>query len=172
MFHKLISLFISSIAIISCNSSKETTKTEKQVIQSSENNFQNILLPIQEVYYQKWVAGIKGGGSGIDLYIVLKDPLDKGVFFENVRYDVYDALIEKVSDTSYAAHMRTPLNDMILDENPKKEFGNQVPNTKLKPNEAIITYTINEKRFSQHFENVKEKEMLAYPSTKPQDNEE
>ncbi|VXB32239.1 conserved hypothetical protein [Flavobacterium sp. 9AF] len=170
--YKCISWFISFISIISCNSTKERVAHQEKVVVIQENNSQDTLLPIKELYYQKWVAGIKGGGSGIDFYIELKEALNKDIFLENVRYDVYDAIIEKISETSYVAHMRTPLNDMILDENPQKEYGNQAPATKLKTNEAIITFTVNNKRIVQKFENVKEKELLAYPSMKPKNNEE
>lgn len=171
MFYKII-IFFFSLSMVSCNCTKEQVATENEITEKKEGTAQEFKLPIQEVYYQKWIAGVKGGGSGIDLYLELQKPLEKGVALEKVKFESYEASFEKISETSYVAHMKTTLNELVLDENPKKEYGNQAPVSTLKPNEAILFVNANGKELFQHLENVKEKELLAYPSSKPQNTKE
>lgn len=171
MFYKIIVLFF-SLSMVSCNCTKDSIANENEIIEKKEVTEQEFKLPLQEVYYQKWIAGVKGGGSGIDLYLELQKPLEKGVALEKVKFESYEAFFEKVSEKIYIAHIKTTLNELVLDENPKKEYGNQAPVSTLKPNEAIIFFTVNGKQLSQHIENVKEKELLAYPSSKPQNSKE
>ena len=168
MFYKII-LALFSLAITSCKCQEQTKNTpngkENKMVQE-----ENILF--EEVYYQKWVAGIKGGGSGINFYVVLKAPLEKGIVLEKVQFESYEGLFIKQSDTVYVANIKTNLNDLVLDEDPKNEYGNKPPVTKLKSKEANLYYQVKGKEVIHNFKNVKEKEMLAYPSMKPQNNEE
>lgn len=168
MFYKII-LVLFSLAITSCKCQEQTKNTpngkENKMVQE-----ENILF--EEVYYQKWVAGIKGGGSGINFYVVLKAPLEKGIVLEKVQFESYEGLFIKQSDTVYVANIKTNLNDLVLDEDPKNEYGNKPPATKLKSKEANLYYLVKGKEVIHNFKNVKEKEMLAYPSMKPQNNEE
>lgn len=128
---------------------------------------------IDSVYYQKWIAGIQGGGSGIHFHVNFKKPLEGEVILEKVQFITYEAFFVKSSDTSYVAFIKTNLNqkDFILDENPEKEYGNEAPKSNsLKPDEALLYFYIpsRNKYVVRLAENVKEKPMLAYPSRKPQ----
>ncbi len=144
------------IGIVSCSSSKD-----------KENNSK--FSEIEDVYYQKWIAGIRGGGSGINFHVSLKTPLEKDETLDKVQFETYETAFVKISDTSYVAYIKTNgnQNDLILDENPEKEYGNKAPEIKLKPNEANLFFTKNGKVFVKNLQNVKEKSMLAYPSVKP-----
>ena len=72
MIYKLIFFFF-SMSIFSCNSTKEGSTTEKEVKESNELQGEDLV--IKEIYYQKWMAGIKGGGSGINLHFTLEKKL-------------------------------------------------------------------------------------------------
>lgn len=152
---KVILAFILT-ALLSCSNSKEL-----ELQKASET--------IDSVYFQRWVAGIQGGGSGTNFHVNLKTPIEKDVTLEKVQFESYEASFVKISDTSYIAYIRTNSNqnDLILDENPEKEYGNKSPEINLKPNEANLFFTKNGKEFVKNLQNVKEKPMIAYPSVKP-----
>lgn len=152
---KIIITFI-LIGIVSCSNSKDLE------LQKASDT-------IDAVYFQKWIAGVRGGGSGVNFYVNLKAPLQKDVILEKVQFESYEALFVKISDTSYVAYIKTDgnQNDMVLDSNPEKEYGNKAPIEKLKPNEANLFFTKNGEEFIKNIQNVKEKPMLAYPSVRP-----
>jgi hypothetical protein len=135
---------------LSCSSSKEVT-----------NNF---LENIDTVFYQKWDAGVQGGGSGIDFHVTLKMPLSKEIVLENLRFGSVQVPFNKENETTYIAKIISQQKDLILDENSAKEYGNSLPIKSLKPNEAYLLFKMNSKIYSKHLENVKEKPMIAYPS--------
>jgi hypothetical protein len=152
---KIIIAFI-FIGIVSCSNSKDL-----ELQKASET--------IDYVYFQRWIAGVRGGGSGVNFHVNLKAPLEKDVILEKVQFESYEASFVKISETSYVAYLKTNgnQNDMVLDSNPEKEYGNKAPDVTLKPNEANLFFTKNREEFVKNIQNVKEKPMLAYPSVKP-----
>jgi hypothetical protein len=58
---KQLLLLLFSIAMISCSSQK---KALQETLQAS---------------FETWVAGVRGGGSGINFYVDLKTPLNKEI---------------------------------------------------------------------------------------------
>lgn len=169
MIYKIYILFF-SLSMLSCNFTKEVSNNENEI---KSNKFsQKDVLVVEEVYYQKWVAGIKGGGSGINFHVILKEPLKEGVILEKVQFETYEGQFIKQSETEYVANIKTNLNDLVLDEDPKKEYGNKAPLINLKPKEANLFYKVSGKATIKNLENVQEKQMMAYPSMKPQNNKE
>lgn len=152
---KIILAFI-LIGIVSCSNSKDLE------LQKASDT-------IDAVYCQKWIAGVRGGGSGVNFYVNLKAPLEKDVILEKVQFESYEASFVKTSDTSYVAYIKTDgnQNDMVLDSNPEKEYGNKAQDFNLKPNEANLYFRFNGKESIKNLQNIKEKPMLAYPSVKP-----
>ncbi|KIX21211.1 hypothetical protein SY27_10670 [Flavobacterium sp. 316] len=149
----LINLFL--ISFLSCSSGKETTQD-------------NDSIKIQEIYYQKWVAGIQGGGSGINVHLTLEEGLNEEITLDKLQIkDVETTTIQKTDDLHYVASLKTKLNQLTLDENPINEYGNEVPQEKeirLKEGQVKLFFTIGTKQFYKIIENVKEKPMIAYPS--------
>ena len=145
-----ILLTLITFTIVSCSSSKEVSPN------LSEN--------IESIYYQKWIAGVQGGGSGINFHVNLNLPLEENIKLEKVQFDVYEVAFEKISETEYVAKINTHQNDLILDENPQKEYGNEAPKVSLKSNEANLIFSINGKEVIKNIQKVKEKPMIAYPS--------
>ena len=142
------------LGIYSCSSSKEKLDTSE-------------LAEIEQVYYQKWVAGNENGGNGINFHVTFKKPLSSELVLENLRFGSVEVPFYKETETSYIAKIINSQNDLILNENPVKEYGNGLPIKSLQPNEAYLLFKMNSKTYSKHLENVKEKPMLAYPSVKP-----
>lgn len=172
MFYKII-IVLFSLSITSCKCQEQTKNTpngkENKMVQE-----ENILF--EEVYFQRWVAGIQGGGAGITVNLNVKKPLDKAITLTKLQLKVYETTtIEKIDDLHYIARINTHTNDLKLDEDPKKEYGNEIPlksDINLKEGQVKIFFTKNGKSSFQLVEDVQEKEMLAYPSMRPQNDEE
>lgn len=145
-----ILLALITFTIVSCSSSKEVSPN------LSEN--------IESIYYQKWIAGVQGGGSGINFHVNLNLPLEENIKLEKVQFNTYEVVFEKISETEYVAKINTHQNDLILDENPQKEYGNEAPKVSLKSNEANLIFSINGKEVIKNIQKVKEEPMIAYPS--------
>lgn len=159
-----LSLLLLSLLSFSCN-------CEKKAIEQTNKEMINQDFPISEIYYQSWVAGVRGGGSGINLHITFKDKLPTDVKLVKVQLLHYTShIIDNVEITKYIARIKTETNEMVLAENPKDEYGNQASIKKensLKEGEVLLVFEKNGKAFTQLIQNVKQKEMLAYPSAKP-----
>lgn len=132
---------------------------------------------IKSVYFQNWVGGQEGSGSGTIFYIEFKKPILPTIQLNKIYFNNQEASLEKQTANTFAAHFyyRKSSSDIIMDIDPAKEYGNKPPviqKTKfdLKPNEAVLEY--KNKNKTQFFKiiNPKEKPMIAYPSmNKPKD---
>jgi len=147
---KKILILLVSVIFASCNCTKETVAKET----------------IKEVSYEQWVAGIQGGGSGINFMVELNKPLEEGVILEKVQFKTYEAVFEKNSDLLYVTYIRTKVNQLKLYEEGSKEYGNEppLPDFGLKPNQARLFFNENGKTKEVLIDNVVEKPLLAYPS--------
>jgi hypothetical protein len=141
---------------------------------SSQKVNKNLPYPIQEVYFQNWVGGQELTGSGTDLHVTFKSNLPENVKLIKCYFQDKEINFQKMTDKSYIAkiYMRPNNPDYILDENPTKEYGNKAPvikksKYKLNLNEAVLQFLVNNKIQLYKIVNIKEKELLAYPSAKP-----
>ncbi len=124
---------------------------------------------IQSMYFQNWVGGQERTGGGTNFVIQFKTVLPEDMKLKSVFFRGKSADFETKPNNLYVAYYRSlPKKDLILDENPQKEYGNQAPDLKENLSQsAEIFFIKNEKTYSYKVENVDEKEMLAYPSAKP-----
>ena len=130
---------------------------------------------IGKVYFQKWVAGRKGGGAGLNIFIPVNDT---SVMFDSVyfRGKVAKLTPKYQEENIYVGKFISAQNkevDLIMSNDPKAEFGNKkaVAETKipfeLKSNECIISYKEGNKIKYFKIENIVEKELIPYPSAPP-----
>ncbi len=162
-------IFFSTLVFVGfsqCNTPKKAMKITKTITLQERNATQ--------VYYQHWVAGVQGGGSGVNL-VISKKVLDNikpiKIYFRNKT-----ALVEEKQFDYVARYKGTvnQINDYNMSANPKEEYGNTAAkNTEnfpfqLQENEAIISYLQNNTTKYLKLTNITEKEMLAYPSAPPQ----
>ncbi len=130
---------------------------------------------IKEVYFQKWVAGVKEGGSGINLYFTLENNKDavkiSEVYFRNT---VLKAETISPKENNYIARFSNENErEVIMDSDPVKEAQNTPPQPfpfTLNENEAVISYDINGDMCFYKISNIEEKSMLAYPGSAPKKN--
>ena len=138
---------------------------------SLKSNAQELnLVNIKEAYYQKWVAGIEGGGSGTNFFVTFEKPLDNDIELISVQFNSQEILFKKTSKTEYVAKIQSVQKDLIMDENPVKEYGNQNTIINLKPNQAVLTFQKNGEIYTKKLENIKEKTIVAFPSRNKEKN--
>ncbi len=141
---------------------------------SAQKNVKTLPFATDEVYFQRWIGGQRLTGGGTEFYIKFKEPFSVNFFLKKVYFQGKEAPLEKKDETVYTANFvqRPKDSDLILDQNPANEYGNTAPEIskpkfKLIDNEAILEFEINKKIKFYKISNIKEKELLAYPSAKP-----
>lgn len=125
-----------------------------------------------EVYYQQWVAGVKGGGSGVNIYIPIKSN-NNHIVLDSVFFREKVSKLEKINESLVVGRFKSSVNqqkDLILSSNPKDEYGNQVEKSvqdfpfELKSNQCVISYIEDFKTKYIMMDNILKKTLLAYPS--------
>lgn len=123
---------------------------------------------IKGAYFQDWVAGVQGGGSGTHVHITLsaiQEPIRiKEIYF---RDKVIEAVQDKGDIDMYIGYfINENRRDVIMDTDPVKESVN-IPDEKspflLEKNEAIISYMQQNEIKYYKVTNLIEKPMIAYP---------
>ncbi|MCK7589560.1 hypothetical protein M0G43_03130 [Subsaxibacter sp. CAU 1640] len=157
---KAASIFAIMIVVVGCSSA--------QKLQSSSP------IDVEEVYFQKWVAGVKGGGSGIDLFIHSKNKAT-AIELDSVYFRGKAVKLETIKDENliYVGRFKTEFNkkqDIVMSSDPNEEYGNSVPNIpkkipfELKDSECVISYKQNGDIRYFKLENITEKPSQNYPS--------
>ncbi|WP_299332664.1 hypothetical protein [uncultured Psychroserpens sp.] len=164
LLKRTLSLFVIVIVMVSFSQCSSAQKLQKKA-------------PVQfgEVYCQNWVAGVKGGSSGINLFIPVENTL---VDLDSVYFRGKVAKLEKKFNNNllYIASFKTALNqpkDMVLSSDPKEEYGNQLPENpmrfpfELKDDECVISYKKDGKTLYYKLTNIIQRESLNYPVARP-----
>ena len=149
MIQYILILFVSA-TLISCNS----TETIAQ-----ENNL--------SASYETWVAGVRGGGSGVNFYVNLKTELSEEIELKKVIFRGYEVPFEKLDALHFIAIIKTEGNQQKSDGDESQIYTSPKNALTLAENEAILIFFKNGKEIRKTIKEVKEKPMLQYPSTKP-----
>ena len=133
---------------------------------------------VTEASFQKWLGGTQEAGKGIHFMLILSEVSD-GVHVEKIYFRGREEIL-KQSPQNPNEYLSTfvdkPKEDVVLDSNPVKEMDNPRPSLvseipfELKASEAVIQYQKDNKIFYYKIENITEKDEVAYPSSKPDDN--
>lgn len=99
-----------------------------------------------EAIYQSWVAGVAGGGSGINVIFKSTND-DKKIILDSLYFRDNKVKLEKKGDF-YIGRVTTQTNkkqELIMHSDSNKEYENKVPNKTKFPftlanNEAVIQY--------------------------------
>jgi hypothetical protein len=146
---KQLLLLLFSITIISCSSQK---KALQETLQAS---------------FETWVAGVRGGGSGINFYVDLKTPLSKEIELKKVIFRGYEATFEKIDALHFIARIKTEGNQQKFDGDDSQIYTSPKNALTLAENEAMLLFSEKEKEINVKMKQVTEKPMLEYPSAKP-----
>ena len=124
---------------------------------------------VKQAYYQEWVAGIKEGGTGINLYIPLSDRQND----LNLQYAYFKGhkiqLNKKPNENVYVGKYQSePERDLIMSKDPKDEYDNKLPETEKIPfdiqgDQCVIAYSKEGKEGFFKIEKLTKKQMEAYP---------
>jgi hypothetical protein len=108
---------------------------------------------VQQAYYTTWTGGVKGAGSGFNLFIPVAS--DAQIQLDTVYFRGRKGVLQKEGNTSnlYVARFKDPgeKKDLVMHRDPKKEYGNEVPVRiekipfELAEGEAVVRYTRNGK---------------------------
>ncbi|CAM3767149.1 hypothetical protein FLCU109888_00590 [Flavobacterium cucumis] len=120
-----------------------------------------------EASYQSWVAGIRGGGSGINFYIDLKSELPPNIELKKVIFRGYEVTFENQDELHLIARIKTEGNQQKSEEDDTQIYTSPKNALILADKEAILVFSKNGKEYQQKITNVIEKPSLEYPSAKP-----
>ena len=157
---KSLTVFLLSITITQCG--------------SSQQSLQKVNFDGGDSYYQKWVAGVQGGGSGVNVFFDFTD-IPQEIKLHQAFFQGMVTTIEKEND-SYVASFKTDLNnerDLVMSNDPVEEMVN-TPSVNedfmypLAPFEVGITYMYKGALQFAKISNIKEKESIPLPSQRPQ----
>lgn len=141
---KKLFLFLSIMFFVSC-------KSQKQV---SDKTVQSI----EETYFESWVAGVRGGGAGINFHVNFQKPLSDEIQLEKVLFKGKEAIFYSQDKLHYTANIITRKGGRLAAE----EEDNHEPLPES--NKAVVYFKEKGKSVIYTITNVKEKELLAYPS--------
>jgi hypothetical protein len=117
---------------------------------------------IQSVFYQKVKKGMES--SVINFYIEFKKPLSANIKLEKIYFHNQESPVQEITPKDFKSSFlqSNKKEDLIMDKNPAKEYGNKAPvvqNSKfdLKSNEAVLEYTKDGKTLFYKISNVLEK---------------
>ena len=131
-----------------------------------------------EIYFQNWIAGVEGGGSGINLFI---ETLNDDIVLDSVYFRNQSAKFEvkPANKLLYIGRFITEFNkkeDMVISSDSNKEYVNKAPDLsnknpfKLKEDECVVSYL--EGGMIKYFklENIKERQSMDIPMSPKQNN--
>lgn len=141
---KKLFLLLMMMFFFSCKSQKQVSEI---VVES-----------IEETYFEGWIAGVRGGGAGINFHVNFQKPLSNEIRLEKVLFKGKEAVFYSQDKLHYTANITTRKGGGLkMDEEENHE---PLPES----NKAVLYFTEKGKSVIHTIENVKEKEMLAYPS--------
>jgi len=136
--NKILTLAIIGILLFSCSSTGQI---------STNNLDEKSPFKVMKSSYEKWVGG-QPGVKGVMVNIEIDNPkiLLDSVYFRNMKAPLSKS--KSSPKETYIGHFTYPnnSNDIILDIDATKEFGNQVPDISkkipfdLEQDEAVVSY--------------------------------
>ncbi|MFI1744789.1 hypothetical protein [Thalassobellus sediminis] len=134
-------------------------------------------LPIDlgDVYYQSWVAGVKGGGSGFNIFIPMESN-PNNIMLDSVFFKGKEAKLEYRNNSIFIGRFKTSVNqkeDIIMSSDRFAEYGNKVPNLpkkspfQLKEDECVVSYKLNNKTHYFKIDKIIKKETQNFMSAPP-----
>lgn len=147
--YKIIGLlFITAISLTFCAMKQEFQTEFPQEIQS--------------VFYHKEKNGMES--SVINFYIEFKNPLSANIKLEKIYFHNQESPVQEITPKDFKSTFlqSNKKEDLIMDKNPAKEYGNRAPVIEkskfdLKPNEAVLEYKQDNKTQFFKITNLKEK---------------
>ncbi|MDO5971990.1 hypothetical protein Q4Q35_19485 [Flavivirga aquimarina] len=128
-------------------------------------------LEIDDVYYQHWVSGVKGGGAGYNLYIPIKSNPNH-IVLDSLYFKGQQVKLELKNESVFVGRFKSKANkkhDIIMSSDPLAEYGNKAPEAsksipfKLSDAECIVSYKKGKKTLYYKISNITKKVSAKYP---------
>lgn len=159
-FKKIISVILLSFAMLGFSQCSSTKKLQVEAP-----------ITVGKVYYQKWVAGVQGGGSGLNIFIPVNDT---SIILDSVYFRGRAAKLEtKPQDQSlYIGRFISQFNqrqDIVMSSDSIAEYRNKLPIVaehipfELNPNECVVSYIDSKKTKYFKIDKIVEKASIHYP---------
>lgn len=158
----IVVILLLTIGVQSCGS----TQAPDNKIMFEENP----PFKIEKAYFQKWMAGTKEGGTGINVHLIFST-IDSGVTIQDIYFKNHILKTQNSLDNSneYIAHLSNKSkNDVVMDIDSMKEAHNTPSQDfpfDLKDNEAVLGYMLDGKKNYFKILNISEKMPIAYPQS-------
>lgn len=84
---------------------------------------------IAKASYQEWVAGIRGGGSGVNVFVAFSDLDTDKIVVDSVFFRGQKVKVE-TNNKAYIGRFKTNVNqrpDIIMSSQTDEEYGNKAP---------------------------------------------
>lgn len=127
----------------------------------------------KDVYFQSWVAGIKGGGSGINIFIPITFQQEK-VALDSVYFRGKVAKLEAdIKNNLFIGRFQGETNqqkDLIMSGDSKDEYANRLPDKEntfpfqLNSTDCVVSYIENDIIKYFKIDNIVEKQAQYFPS--------
>ena len=118
----------------------------------------------REVYIQNWISGVKGGGSGTNIFIEVnsKDIVLDSVFFRN---DIAKLETKPMSPMLFIGRFKTDINTepLSISENVSEKHSQKEFPFKLKDTECVVSYNMEGKTKFFKLTNIIEKQQDELP---------
>lgn len=160
------------IFVIFLNLSLFTNCSSAQKLQT------NAPVTFGEVESQSWVAGVKGGGSGVNLFIPVLEKLPQNIQLDSVYFRGKVAKLELLNGqtTLYVGRFKSEFNQKdggiiesdkpLANSDQTTEIDRNIP-FDLKDSECVISYKKGSETQYFKIENVVEKQPEHYPNAPP-----
>jgi hypothetical protein len=130
-------------------------------------------IDFSEPYYNSWVAGIEGGGAGINVFFPTTKP--SKIIIDSLHFRGEKSAVETRDQLIIGRfkYTTTRKKDIIFSSDRRAEYGNTLPTQidaspfSLSQNECVISYLVNNKRLYYKISNLKKGGSIAYPSAPP-----
>lgn len=154
----LIAMFVLMVSFSQCSTAQKLQKEAP--------------VELGQVYAQNWVAGVKGGGSGINVFIPVKET---SVVLDSIFFRGQKAKLEFNNDNQpiYIGRFKSNLNqkqNIIVSSDMNEEAKNELPTLKeempfeFNDDECVVTYQKGNQTLYYKISNIKMEQSLHYPS--------
>jgi hypothetical protein len=131
-----------------------------------------------DVYCQKWVAGVSGGGSGFNLFIPV---MNESIKLDSVYFRGKISKLEfKTGELpTYIGRFENDFNqpkDIIISSDRNEEYDNKLSKKlvvipfELKDDECVVSYIKGDKIVYYKISNIEQKRPVNYPMASPDKN--
>lgn len=120
---------------------------------SSQKLVDKLPFTLGELRIEPWSVGESNMQMGVNIYIPVQDFDRSSITLDSLYYQGKVVKLEPIKKDSYQVFigrfMETRPSNLILHADPKKEFGNQPPQSPVKPpygindQQALLKFTIN-----------------------------